>query len=269
LTIAPTGAILLATLALLKPGISVILIFYAFAREVRAFKRRLKGRAPLGIAGLKGFRAWLGPTQVIAVATGIGTRRAAQAAERALDTIASPALVIATGVAGALSADLRVGDIVLADRIIADSDSPPHGSAAIAIPGADLIHFAAALNRHGIKFATGPILTVSRVLEDAAAKRDAATASGALAVDMESAAVAAAAHRRGLRFACVRTVLDTLDEEVVGAGLAGPEGEVSPAAAAGFVLRHPAAVLRLAGMLRSMNRAAAALAGALEALAAA
>ena len=83
---------------------------------------------------------------------------------------------------------------------------------------------------------------------------------------MESAAIAAEAHRFGLRFACVRAVLDTVDEEIVGAELAGPDGVVRPLAAASFVLRNPAAVIGLARMMRSLNRATAALAAALEAL---
>ena len=73
-------------------------------------------------------------------------------------------------------------------------------------------------------------------------------------------------HRFGLRFACVRAVLDTVDEEIVGAELAGPDGVVRPLAAASFVLRNPAAVIGLARMMRSLNRATAALAAALEAL---
>jgi hypothetical protein len=41
---------------------------------------------------------------------------------------------------------------------------------------------------------------------------------------------------------------------------------VRPLAAAGFVLRNPMAVIGLARMMRSLNRATAALAAALEAL---
>jgi adenosylhomocysteine nucleosidase len=247
----------------------VILIFYAFAREVRPFKRRLKRRSALGIAGLKGFRGWLGPTQVVGVATGIGMRRAERAAERALETIAAPALVVATGVSGALSEDLLGGDLVLADRIIAGGDAAAAPAAAITIPHEDIVHFSDALNRRGIRFSVGPVLSVARVLESAAAKRAAAASSGAIAVDMESAAVAAAAQRRGLRFACVRSIFDTIDEEVVGAQLAGPDGEVRPLAAAGFMLRNPSAALQLPGMLRNLKRAAASLATALDALASA
>lgn len=248
----------------------MILIFYAFAREGGAFKRRLTDRTALGIDGLRGFRARLGSVEIVGVATGLGIRRAAETARRAMQSFAaqnlSTDLVIATGLAGALSEDLRPGDLVLADRLILDEERSDLVSTTIAIPSAHLASFKAALETHRLKFVTGTILTAARILKNGAAKRDARATTGALAVDMESAAVAAEAHRCGLRFACVRAVLDTVDEEIVGAELAGPNGEVKPLAAAGFVLRNPAAVLGLARMMRSLNRATAALAAALEAL---
>jgi adenosylhomocysteine nucleosidase len=244
----------------------VILIFYAFAREAAAFKRRLADRTALEAGGLRGFRARLGSTEIVGIATGLGIRRAADTARRAMQSFASPDLVIATGLTGALSEELKPGDLVLADRLILDRERPDLAPTMIEIPPADLDRFKAALERPRLRFATGAILTAAGVLKDGAAKRAARSASGALAVDMESAAVAAEAARRGVRFACVRAVLDTVDEEIVGAELAGPDGEVRPLAAAGFVLRNPAAVVGLARMMRSLNRATAALAAALEAL---
>jgi nucleoside phosphorylase len=244
----------------------VILIFYAFAREAGAFKRRLTDRTALGIDGLRGFRARLGTKEIIGVATGLGMRRAADTARLALQSFASADLVIATGLAGALSEALKPGDLVLADRLILDAERPGLAPTAVAIPPADLARFKAALTAYPLKFATGTILTAAQILKDGAAKRAAHAASGALAVDMESAAIAAEAHRCGLRLACVRAVLDTVDEKIVGAELAGPDGEVRPLAAFSFVLRNPAAVVGFARMVRSLNRATAALAAALEAL---
>ena len=252
----------------------MILIFYAFAREAAAFKRRLEGRTALAIDGLRGFRARLGATEIIGIATGLGIRRAADTARLAMQSFASQNLsqnlstdlVIATGLAGALSEGLKPGDLVLADRLILDGERAELAPATIAIPPADLARFKAALHAHRLTFTTGTILTAERILKDGAAKRDARARTGALAVDMESAAIAAEADRFGLRFACVRAVLDTVDEEIVGAELAGPDGVVRPLAAASFVLRNPAAVIGLARMMRSLNRATAALAAALEAL---
>jgi adenosylhomocysteine nucleosidase len=243
----------------------VILIFYAFAREAAAFKRRLENRAALGVEGLQGFRGRLGAVEIIGVATGLGIRRATDTARRAMQAL-SPDLVIASGLAGALSDELRPGDLVLADRLILDGEDTESAQRTIAIPPADLARFQAALEADRLAFSTGSILTAARILKDGSAKRDARARTGALAVDMESAAIAAEAHRLGLRFACVRAVLDTVDEEIVGAELAGPDGEVRPLAAASFVLRNPAAVVGLARMMRSLNRATAALAAALEAI---
>jgi adenosylhomocysteine nucleosidase len=233
----------------------VILIFYAFAREAAVFKRRLAGRTALGIDGLRGFRGRLGSAEIVGVATGLGIRRAADTARRALQSFAAADLVIATGLAGALSEELQAGDLVLADRLILDGEGAGLAPVSIEISPADLARFKAALTAHPLQFAIGTMLTAERILKDGVAKRDARARTGALAVDMESAAIAAEAHRCGLRFACVRAVLDTVDEEIVGAELAGPDGEVRPLAAAGFVLRNPAAVVGLARMMRSLNRA--------------
>jgi adenosylhomocysteine nucleosidase len=260
------NASLLTTAELLKLKPLVILILYAFAREIGAFKRRLQDRTALGIDGLRGFRARLGSTEIVGIATGLGMRRAAETARRALQSFAPVNLVIATGLAGALDEELQTGDLVLADQLILDDEHPGLPPATIAIPPVDLARFKAALEDSGLKFVTGTILTAAQILHDGAAKRGARAETGALAVDMESAAVAAEARRCGVRFVCVRAVLDTVDEEIVGAEMIGPAGEMRPLAAASFVLRNPVALIGLARMMRSLNRATAALAAALEAL---
>ena len=244
----------------------VILIFYAFAREVAAFKRRVEGRSAIEVDGLRGFRARLGATELAAVATGLGIRRASEAARLAIEAFPAADLVIATGVAGALNGDLEVGDVVLADRLILDGNGPDAVSESLSILPADLARLKAALERARLKFTTGTVLTTTEILRDGAAKRVASARAGAIAVDMESAAVAAEANRRGLRFACIRAVLDTVDETIVGAELAGPDGEVRALAAAGFMLRNPGAVLGLSRMMRMLGRAKGSIADALEAV---
>ncbi len=240
----------------------MILIFYAFAREIGPFRRRVSGRAPLAIAGLRGFRGRLGANEVVCVATGLGIRRARDCARRAMEVLA-PDLVIVAGVAGALVDEAQPGSLILADRLVLEDDATP---ATIAVPAVDLALFTVVMDAAGVPFTNATVLTSARILGDGPAKRAAGARTGAAAVDMESAAVAAEAARRGLRFGCVRAVLDRVDEEVVGAELAGPEGEVRPLAAAAFVLRNPRAIAALARMMRALNRATASLADALEAL---
>jgi adenosylhomocysteine nucleosidase len=240
----------------------VILIFYAFARELGPFRRRVSARAPIALGGLRGFRGRLGMAEVVCVATGLGVGRARDCARRAMELLA-PDLVIATGVAGALVDEVQPGTLILADRLVLEGDGTP---ATITVPAVDLALFAVVMDAAGVPFTSATVLTSAQILHDGPAKRAARARTGAMAVDMESAAIAAEAASRGLRFGCVRAVLDRVDEEVVGAELAGPEGEVRPLAAAAFVLRNPGAIAALARMMRALNRATASLADALEAL---
>ena len=109
--------------------------------------------------------------------------------------VAGPVLI--AGVAGALTDDLRPGDIVVATAILG-------GARPIAVPGAPLL--AAALRRHGLTVHLGPILTAPKVVDGPAARVEAAR-TGAIAVDTESALLAATASS----VAVVRSIVDTPD----------------------------------------------------------
>ncbi len=244
----------------------MILIFYAFSREVSALKRRLETRTPLNLKGLSGFRTRNDRGEVAFVATGIGLKRGRAIARQALSALPEAELVIATGVVGALSGGLRPGDIVIADRAMrarADSAHPEH---VVPIDAATLDYCERTLQGAGLASSTGAILSSPRVIPNAAGKRVAKQHSGAIAVDMESAAIAAEAVARGIPFAIVRTVIDSLEDEIFGAEMADEEGRVKPLAAANYLVRNPGAFLKLPGMLRNLALATRSLADAVEAL---
>ena len=242
----------------------MIVIFYAFSREVGALKRKFETRAALEIAGLSGFRGKLGGAEVAAIATGIGTDRAREAARRAFDSLSRVDFAISTGVAGALSEGLMPGDLVVADRLIASTVADSDRISGVRAE--DLDRVKNALRAAGIQFSIGAILTSAHPLLTAAEKRRAKSATGAIAVDMESAILADAAQSRGVPFACVRAILDTADEEVVGAELADQDGHLRPIKAAGFIVRHPAAILTLSRIGRNLGLASKSIAAAIEAI---
>ncbi len=243
----------------------MILIFYAFAREVGAFRRRIKPTLALGDPHLKGFRAQIGGIQIAAVATGMGFDRASAAARRAFDLFPDPEIVIGTGVAGALSSGLAAGDLVLADRIIArDHDATVRHVAVIA--DQNLAELGRFLRLARVEYSTGAILSSRLLLGTGAEKRAAKTLTGAIAVDMETAAIALEAERLGLRFAVMRAVMDAVDEDVIGGDIAGPDGKVRGRDAARFIASNPGVILRLPRMMRNLGRATRTLADALEAV---
>ena len=260
------GAILLVARASLKGFIILILIFYAFSREVSALKRRLHSRTELKLKGLHGFRARTERGEVAFVATGIGLKRGRAVARQALAVLPETQLVIATGVVGALSGGLRPGDIIIADRAMRARSDSAHPEHVVAVDAATLEFCERTLHGAGLPSSTGAILSSPRVIPNAAEKRAAKQQSGAIAVDMESAAIAGEAVARGIPFAIVRTVIDSLEDEIFGAEMADEEGRVKPLAAANYLVRNPGAFLKIPGMLRNLALATRSLADAVEAL---
>ena len=108
--------------------------------------------------------------------------------------------VLVAGVAGGVAADVRAGDIVVADEIRGNGTTAPSHAAPL---------IAGALRRLGLHVHVGPIATTDHVV-DTVAERAAIARHGVLAVDTESALVAASAPSG--QAAVVRAVVDTPDE---------------------------------------------------------
>jgi nucleoside phosphorylase len=242
----------------------LIIIFYAFAREIGPFKRRLKNRRPLEHRELRGFRANLGETELAAVATGIGPTRARAAARRAFELYPEAELAIGTGVAGALDSALGPGDLVLAERVIVHQNASVDAEDMVAIEGQHLDELAQILRSAGVRFSSGTLLTSHRVLAGSAEKHSAKERTGAIAVDMETVSIAKEARSREVPFVCLRSIIDAVDDEVAGANLADENGEVRALAAASYLVRNPGELLKLPRMIRDLGRATRSLADALE-----
>jgi 4-hydroxy-3-methylbut-2-en-1-yl diphosphate reductase len=115
----------------------------------------------------------------------------------ALADFGSGALVVA-GVAGGLSCELRAGDVVVASEVRDDKGRTVLRAAA---------PLAAELRAMGMRVHVGPIVSTDRIVSGA--QRDKLAATGALAVDMESAAIVREVAHRDVRVAVVRVIVDT------------------------------------------------------------
>ena len=244
----------------------MILILCAFEAEFQPLRARLRAEQSMERRGLRGCYGQLGETPVALAATGIGMRRAAAGARLALDIVHDAELVIATGVAGALIDDLPVGHLVLADKIFA-RPNPDGPLTQIMEPPRDWYEAcAAALSAAGIKYHGGPMLTSRYPITTAVEKRAICERYGAVAVDMESSAIAQEAAVRRLPFICMRTILDTVDHDLAGAELADEEGRVRPLAAAKALVTNPRMIPDVIRLARNLRRAVHAVAAANEAV---
>ncbi|MGH7310681.1 MAG: hypothetical protein ACREK6_18520, partial [Candidatus Rokuibacteriota bacterium] len=121
--------------------------------------------------------------------------RARFLAERAV-LGAAPPLIVSAGACGALDPGLGRGDLVVPETVLAPT-GVRHATDAVV-----------GLERRGA------LLTVAEVAQTAADKTRLWMATGALAVDMESAPIVAWARARDLRVTVVRAVSDTAEQAV-------------------------------------------------------
>jgi len=142
--------------------------------------------------GLHTGRAWL-----IHVC-GMGAARAARAARETLQHGAQ--CLISWGVAGALAPQLKSGDVIVPRAILMDGKTLPADTA-----------LSAALQRHwqGAPLHDGPLWHSPAVLARAGEKLALHARTGAIAVDMESGAIAVVAAESGAPFLAVRVIVDT------------------------------------------------------------
>ena len=134
--------------------------------------------------------------------SGPGGARAAIASRRAIDSGAQ--LLVSWGLAGGLGAAVAPGTVVLPRRVVEQGAAP--------LPVDAAWHARLAALAGELALDCGDLLTVPAALESPAAKRAAAAATHAVAVDMESAAVAQVAARARVPFVALRVVVDGLDD---------------------------------------------------------
>ncbi|HYL58029.1 MAG TPA: hypothetical protein VEU51_04105, partial [Candidatus Acidoferrales bacterium] len=218
--------------------------------------------------GFHGFRGTLGNKAFAVVGHGVGLATARDNARRAFDFFHNVELVIGTGVVGALTEGLKPGDLILADRILAARAGADSFDHIMTVADAHLREIGRAMRAADLEYSTGANLTADRVLATVDQKRRAQAATGAIAVDMETAAIAVEANARGLPFVMLRAVLDEVHDEVPGADAMSDEhGRVRPLAATSYLVRNPATILKIPRLMRNLARAGNSLANALEAVA--
>ena len=194
----------------------------------------------------------VGRVEVVATTTGIGTRAATRAAEQLLDATPVDHLLV-VGIAGGVGPSVDIGDLIVPDLVLDLSTGVEHRPAPL-----------------GDTASRGTLVTSDVLLVEAneAARLE---RRGAIAIDMETAAIAAVCERRRCPWSVFRAISDRADDGSTDAavlGLAGPDGRPNLPALARFVLGKPWRVPQLArlagGMRLATSAAAAAAVSALE-----
>ncbi len=249
-----------AAAGLSRGDIAMVLIFCAFRAELAPLHARLDSVQALDLESVKGCYGNLDGVPVLLAESGIGMRRARATARRLFSHARDIDLALLTGVAGALAAPLKIGDVVLADRVMARANDGFRPEMTIETPRDQYARAAAALDAAGIAYTRGAILTSKFAIATSVEKRLAAHQSGAIAVDMETAAIAIEAEEQGVPFVAMRTIMDTVDHDLAAAKFANPDGTIRIGKAAASLLMHPTSVIGVIRLVRNLGRAADAMA---------
>ncbi|NDV25515.1 phosphorylase [Desulfovibrio sp. JC010] len=184
------------------------------------------------------------------IVSGIGIRRASEAAK--LLCAEKPDLIMSIGVSGGLAADLHAGSLVAASSI-----------------GSDLTEFEAwSGKKKDVEICTelipgwaelqsGKLITARRPLLTTRDKSAMHKSSKALAVDMESIAVAQAAKQAGIPFGCIRAISDDSKRSIPEESLIGVDesGKTKLGPILKAIAKRPGLIFELVPVGRDYSKA--------------
>jgi len=215
----------------------------ALASEARALGPSMaRGEPPLSELAL------LGAGSLLAV-SGIGRAAAAAAAQALVDSGVSA--LMSFGMAGGLDPALQPGSVVIPREVLAGDGARYAACRSWRERVAAAVSSLCAVTE-------GDILTSAQAIDTPAEKAAALRSTGAVAVDMESAAVAEVAAKHNLPFIAVRVIVDTAADRLPRAVVAASRaGRVRGGRLLGGLILAPreiAALLRLARRHRMAMR---------------
>jgi adenosylhomocysteine nucleosidase len=192
-----------------------IAVFTATRWELNAVRRAIPNTMRR-LSDYHGFAGRWGSCEVMLIRTGVGMvkgRKACRAflSDHALD------LVVSSGFACALNGS-GIGDVLIGTDVMVGETQKSAGvggsTGKLHCAGHAIEAAMQAARDTGRPAPAGPFVTVPRVLWRAEEKHRMAAETGAIGLDMESAAVGASAAERNVPFVVIRTVSDLLDEDL-------------------------------------------------------
>ena len=227
-------------------------IVYATPMELAPFLERCE-RVREYQGGDFTFRgAKYGKIRIAMAQAGMGAAKAKKATQALLDGH-TPRWVISAGFSGALRPELRIGDIVVGNAVVDARGTPLSFDLQMPADPAKGLH-------------VGQLYQAEAFVRTVAEKKSLSEKTPALAVDMESLAVAEVCHERKLRYLAVRVISDDLMADLPPEILTvvGSTGALRWGATVAALLKRPGCVPDLWELRGKAHKAAERLATFLE-----
>ena len=200
----------------------IIGIIAAMDSEISAIKNEMTDKTTETVSGIEFVKGKLCGKDAVVAKCGIGKVFAAICAQTMILKY-SPRLVINTGVGGTLSDKLNIGDIAVAANVVQhDMDTSPLGDPVGLVSGINIVHFpadaraaeliSAAADSLGINNARGTIASGDQFIASREKKNYIKDNFGAVACEMEGAAIGHVCYVNDIPFAVIRAISDSADD---------------------------------------------------------
>ena len=191
------------------------------------------------VNGMTVHRGTLHGREVVAIVTGMGTKLAAEATERLLDSTPVD-LVVVVGITGAVENETPIGTLILPEVVVNSETGAEYRPEPLAEG-----------TPHGKMWTGDVLLTDPDVIADLRAK-------GVVSLDMETAAIAESCERRGIPWSVFRVISDratdgSIDEEVF--RLSNQDGSPNGRAVAAYFAKHPGRIPKMAKLAKGAKLA--------------
>lgn len=193
----------------------VIGLIAAMPDEIRPLLRQAGPFEKEKLAGFALYRFTIGGHRVILIESGMGPERAATATALLIDR-AAPAMLVNFGFGGAVTTDLRVGDVVVAERILLHRGRLFSEQPGLARELAERVAGTVGKGdgERGYHTLCGTFITAAEILQKRVLAGLLPTGTSHPVVEMESAAVARIAAREGVPLVALRAISDGAEEEL-------------------------------------------------------
>ena len=199
----------------------------AMEEEVEALRAKLENPEKLTKASMDFYSGTMNGHEVVIVRSGIGKVNAGICTQILADLFQVD-VVINTGIAGSLRAEINIGDIVIStDAVQHDMDATGFGYKPGVIPRMETSCFkadpdlvaaakeACAKAVPEVRAFTGRVVSGDQFISDRAVKNRISQQFGGMCTEMEGAAIAQAAYLNKIPFVVLRAISDKADDSAV------------------------------------------------------
>lgn len=199
-------------------------IIGAMAVEVQLLKDIMENVNVTTVSGIEYYSGTISDVDVVVAQAGVGKVNAAICAE-AMILKFEPSAIINVGVAGGLSAKLKVGDIAVADFVVEhDMDTSVLGDPLGFITGIDMVKIPCAdwvsetllqvaKNIDGVNAVCGTIVSGDQFISSKEKKNWLVDTFGGIATEMEGASIGHVCYMNDIPFGVLRSISDSADDE--------------------------------------------------------